>query len=57
MQMHHRSRQILTPAVLLGLLTLIALAMALLALAVPGVNIELPVTPTFNGYPISPLGL
>lgn len=50
----HRNHQVLYQAILLGLLALIAVAMALLALALPDVSIELPVTPTFTNYPTSP---
>lgn len=45
---------VLHQATLLGILALITVAVALLALFVPDVNIELPVIPTFNDYPISP---
>ena len=41
---------------LLGILLLTALAMALLALAVPDISVELPLAPTAPDYPISPHG-
>lgn len=47
-----RNRQILVQAALLGLLLLVAVAVALLAPTVPEVNIELPLAPTITGYPI-----
>lgn len=49
-----RSHEVLVQVILLGLLVLIAVSTALLALVVPDVSIELPVTPTFTNYPISP---
>ncbi len=49
-----RNHEVLVQVILLGLLVLIAVSMALLALVVPDVSIELPVTPTFTNYPISP---
>lgn len=51
---YRRSHEVLVQVILLGLLVLIAVSMALLALIVPDVSIELPVTPTFTNYPISP---
>ena len=50
----HGRHEVLVQVILLGLLALIAVSMALLALVVPDVNIELPVTPTFTDFPISP---
>lgn len=44
----HNTRQALVSATLLGLLILVAVSMALLALVAPEVNLELPVTPTFS---------
>lgn len=50
----HRTNTALVQAILLGILALVAVAVALVALAVPDVNIELPVAPTFTVYPVSP---
>jgi hypothetical protein len=51
-----RARRRLVQAALLGLLLLTALAMALLALAMPDINVELPLAPSAPDYPISPHG-
>jgi hypothetical protein len=47
-------RPIILQASLLAFLIAIAVAVALLAIAIPAVNVELPVTPTFTPHPISP---
>lgn len=48
------NNEVLLQATLLGILALVAVAIALLAQVVPDVTVELPVTPTFSNYPISP---
>ncbi len=47
-----RAGRILAQVAALGLLILAAVAMALLALQAPDVNIELPATPRITDYPI-----
>jgi hypothetical protein len=51
---HDRTRQALVQATLLGLLILVAISMALLALVAPDMNLELPATPEFRFSPPSP---
>jgi hypothetical protein len=49
-----RGRRLVAQGFMLGLLVLIVLAFALLALTIPEVMVELPVTPTSPDFPISP---